>query len=198
MSIRESFENYSILIISGSEQYTSLIKSSLPEGRFLAIDQKKNASSGQRSVLERDYDFVVINTPLPDENGIELALDLASKNCFGVLVLTPVEIYEDVKEYLINEGVLVERKPTDKVHLMQMLRLLLGIQKKVRRAKTEVEEMRRKLEENRIVTRAKFILVEDRKMTEDEAHRYIGKLAMDHGISRRRVAEDIIESRDDF
>ena len=198
MSMRENLENYSILIISGSEQYTSLVKNSLPEGRFLAIDQKKNASSGQRSVLEREYDFVVINTPLPDENGIELALDLASKNSFGVLVLTPVEIYEDVKEYLINEGVFVERKPTDKVHLKQMLRLLFGVQKKVRRAKAEAGEIRRKLEENKIVTRAKFILIEDKKMTEDEAHRYIGKIAMDHGVSRRRVAEDIIESRDDF
>ena len=49
------------------------------------------------------------------------------------------------------------------------------------------------MEEIRIVSKAKILLVEKKKMTEDEAHRYIGKMAMDHGVSRKRIAEQLIE-----
>ncbi|MBQ9443602.1 MAG: ANTAR domain-containing protein, partial [Lachnospiraceae bacterium] len=50
-----------------------------------------------------------------------------------------------------------------------------------------------KIEELRIVSKAKILLVEKKKMTEDEAHRYIGKQAMDRGVSRRRIAERILD-----
>ena len=50
-----------------------------------------------------------------------------------------------------------------------------------------------KLNELKIVSRAKILLVEKKGMTEDEAHRHIGKRAMDAGVSRRRIAEEITE-----
>ena len=50
-----------------------------------------------------------------------------------------------------------------------------------------------KAEEQRIIDRAKFYLIEKKQMTEDEAHRYIGKQSMDSGISRRRIAERILD-----
>ena len=36
-------------------------------------------------------------------------------------------------------------------------------------------------------------LMEHRHMTEAEAHRYIGKQAMDHGMSRKRIAQEILD-----
>ena len=44
-----------------------------------------------------------------------------------------------------------------------------------------------------MVSRAKLLLVEKKHMTEDEAHRYIGKLAMDGGVSRGIAARQIVE-----
>ena len=45
----------------------------------------------------------------------------------------------------------------------------------------------------RVVNKAKLVLINKKKMSEDEAHRYIGKLAMDNGISRGRAAERILD-----
>jgi response regulator NasT len=44
-----------------------------------------------------------------------------------------------------------------------------------------------------VVSRAKITLMEKKNFTEDEAHRYIGKYAMDNGISRGRAATLIME-----
>ena len=51
-----------------------------------------------------------------------------------------------------------------------------------------------KMEEIRIVNRAKWILIRELKLDEPEAHRYIEKQAMDRCISKRIVAEEIIKT----
>ena len=48
------------------------------------------------------------------------------------------------------------------------------------------------MEEIRMVNRAKWLLIEQLKMTEQQAHRYIEKQAMDRCITRRAVAEQIL------
>ena len=51
-----------------------------------------------------------------------------------------------------------------------------------------------KMEEIRIVNRAKWLLISELKMDEQGAHRYIEKQAMDRCISKRIVAEEIIKT----
>ena len=43
-----------------------------------------------------------------------------------------------------------------------------------------------------IVTKAKCLLIQMRQMTEEEAHYYLEKRAMDEGLSKREVAMGII------
>ena len=51
-----------------------------------------------------------------------------------------------------------------------------------------------KMEEIRIVNRAKWLPISELKMDEQGAHRYIEKHAMDRCISKRIVAEEIIKT----
>ena len=49
-----------------------------------------------------------------------------------------------------------------------------------------------RMEEIRIVNRAKCLLISKLKMTEPEAHHYIEKNAMDNCIRKKEAAENII------
>lgn len=51
-----------------------------------------------------------------------------------------------------------------------------------------------KMEEIRTVNRAKWLLIENLKMTEPDAHRYIEKQAMDRCVTKREVAEGILRT----
>ena len=48
------------------------------------------------------------------------------------------------------------------------------------------------MEDLRLISRAKMLLLENKGMTEPEAHRYLEKQAMDNGKKRTAVAEEII------
>lgn len=50
------------------------------------------------------------------------------------------------------------------------------------------------MQEIRLGNRAKWVLIEELKMTEPDAHKYIEKQAMDRCVSRREIAEDIIKT----
>ena len=51
-----------------------------------------------------------------------------------------------------------------------------------------------KMDEIKLVNRAKWILITHLDMTENVAHRYIEKQAMDRCVTRRSVAEDILRT----
>ena len=50
------------------------------------------------------------------------------------------------------------------------------------------------VEEIKLINRAKWLLISCLNMTEDEAHRYIGKLAMQQQRPKRDIAEGIIRT----
>ena len=50
------------------------------------------------------------------------------------------------------------------------------------------------MEEIRLINRAKMILMQNLNMTEQDAHRYIEKEAMDRCIKKIAVAEQVIKT----
>ena len=76
----------------------------------------------------------------------------------------------------------------------QTLRLLCITRERLRGMEKKAVTLQEKMEEIRLVNRAKWLLIEELKMTEQEAHRYIEKRAMDRCVTRRAVAEQILST----
>ena len=64
----------------------------------------------------------------------------------------------------------------------------------MRRLCDENSKLTQKIEDVRIIDRAKCLLISYLKVNEQEAHRYIEKQAMDMRITRREVAEGILKT----
>ena len=78
--IRE--DAYSTLIVSANEKFNQVLASIMSPDEF-ACETVGNVGEGRRALLERDYDIVIVNTPLPDEFGVNFAIDTgADKNVF--------------------------------------------------------------------------------------------------------------------
>ena len=182
---------HSILIVSTSEQFVPVIKKLLKG--FAAVDVRKSGALARRSILEGYYDLVVINGPLCDETGEDLAIFVTEKCNASVLLVIPQDVMENVLQLVTDVGVLVIGKPCPVGKLDKAVRFLVATQKKIREQEQKVIALNEKMEEMRIVNKAKFLLIEEKHMLEDEAHRWIGKQAMDHGISRGRAARKILD-----
>lgn len=182
----------SVLIVSSAERLNATMLSSLPESRYQPITAVPDASAASRMLLERPFDLVIVNTPLPDQLGTRFALDVCEKTAAGVLLLVKAEHYADIDARVSPYGVLTLSKPTSAGLFSQSLQLLAATHARLRRMEQKTASMEEKMEEIRMVNRAKWLLIEQLKMTEQQAHRYIEKQAMDRCITRRAVAEQIL------
>lgn len=187
---RQSDMRYSILIVSSSERFVHLVKKSL-DG-FITIDVRKSGSLARRSLVERDYDIIVINAPLPDESGIELVRDASDRSRALILFVTPVELYDDVLENVTDRGVLAITSEMVEDRLDKAIRYLTALQGRIHRLEQKTLTLEEKMTEIRLVNKAKAILINKKGLSEAEAHKAIGKLAMDNGVSRGEIAKRII------
>jgi response regulator NasT len=61
-------------------------------------------------------------------------------------------------------------------------------------AQAEVADLRRRLEERRLVEQAKWKLVSDHKMAEPDALKAMQKLARDRRVSLAQIAQTVIDT----
>ncbi len=192
MSVEEQIQ-HSILIVSEDKKILSFIKRSFQNASILSAEYTDNASEARRRILERYYTIVVINASLSGETGSDLAIYTARQCSASVLLIVPAGIYEETMELVTDFGILVLDKPLSIQKLNRAMRFLSSIQSRMKTLEQKAQNAEEKVQEIRLIDKAKFLLVEQRHMTEDEAHRYIGKNAMDHGVSRKRIAQQIID-----
>ena len=81
---------YSVLLVSASAKFNESLSALLPERSYHPITVAADVASARRLLLEGQYDIVLINTPLPDDLGVRLALDVCSRSGAGVLLLLTV------------------------------------------------------------------------------------------------------------
>ncbi|MDD6463328.1 MAG: ANTAR domain-containing protein [Clostridiaceae bacterium] len=183
---------YSVLVVSSAEKFVKPMLEMLPEKMFDPIMTATDATQARRKLLENDFDIVIVNSPLKDEFGTRLALDICSKSSAGVLLFVKAEHYADITAKVMPYGVLTISKPTSSSMIAQSVQMLCSTRERLRIMEKKNASVEEKIEEIRIVNRAKCLLIEQLKMTESEAHRYIEKQAMDRCVTRRVIAENII------
>ena len=185
---------YSVLVVSSSEKFNATTATLLPVTDFYPVTLAKSVSEAQRKLLERAYDIVIVNAPLPDDFGMRLAIDVCASSDAGVLLLVKSELYNDVYAKVVEYGVMTLSKPTSVQLVAQTLRGLCATRERMRRMEEKQKTVEEKIEELRLVNRAKWLLIECLNMSETDAHRYIEKQSMDLRVPKREVAENIIKT----
>lgn len=148
----------------------------------------------RRSLLFRPYDIVIIDSPLCDENGITLAQEIAKDKTISVLLLTPSHLYSEIEAKLSYSGIFLLKKPINLFNLDSAIKWLKITQDRVYFLEKEKIRVEEKMEEIKLVNRAKWILIEDLKMSEKDAQNFIIKEAMDKCISKKDEAIIIINT----
>ena len=185
---------YATLLVSASQSFVKTLQALLPTSVYDPISVRCDAASARRALLENRFDIVIVNTPLPDEFGAALALDACADSGAGVLLLVRAELFPQVNEQTSPGGVLTLPKPLSQTLVSQSLTLLRGTRERLRRMEQKTATLEEKMQEIRLVNHAKWVLIEQLKMTEEQAHKYIEKQAMDRCITRRAVAENILST----
>ena len=192
MSLKERV--YSVLIVSAAESFNDALSALLPNSKYSPTHFVSNISAAKRALAERAFDFVIINSPLPDDIGTRFAIDTGNSKETVVLLMVRAELQAEIYDKVAEHGVFVLPKPTSKPTMAIALSWLSSAREKLRKTEKKTLSIEEKMEEIRIVNHAKWLLISELKMDEQGAHRYIEKQAMDRCISKRIVAEEIIKT----
>ncbi len=192
MSLKERI--YSVLIVSAAESLNSALTALLPESKYAPVHVVSNISAAKRAFVQRAYDYVIVNAPLPDDMGTRFAIDACGSIGTVVLLMVRGELHAELYDKVAEHGVFTLPKPISRQTIMTALGWMASARERLRRAEKKTLSIEEKMEEIRIVNRAKWLLISEIKMDEPNAHRYIEKQAMDRCVSKRAIAEEIIRT----
>jgi len=185
----------SALIVSYSEKSTEFFSDFL---RVVAsmreVVKVKTCGEARRQLLSRDFDLIIINAPLSDETGEDLAKHIASRGESQVILVVKAEFFDEISAMCEPYGILTLAKPMNKSLFWSAFSLAKSALGGMRRMQAENTKLKQQINDIRLVNRAKCILVSHINMTEQEAHRYIEKQAMDMRSTRLEVASGIIKT----
>lgn len=185
---------YSVLIVSSTPSFESFVSQLLPPSLYYPVKYVTGALQTRRQVIFRTYDIIMINSPLEDENGLELARDLSQKNLSSILFLSPGGSYSEAEAALRGSGVYIMKKPLSLPLLSTAVSWLTTTSDRVGRIAEEKVKVEEKMEEIKLVNRAKSLLMNKLAMSENDAQRYIVREAMDKCISKKEEAVLIINT----
>ncbi len=185
--------NGSTLLISSSQKNIDIISELIRSEFPMNITTASSSSQARRLLSSSDYGIIIVNAPLPDEYGCDIAVFAAQQTHAGVILLVRADSSNQTEEIVEPSGVFVVHKPISRQVFFQTMRLSLSVSRRMAQLGDENARLQRKIEEVRLMGRAKCELVRHRGMTEQEAHRYLEKQAMDQRLSKRDISLKILE-----
>jgi response regulator NasT len=130
---------------------------------------------------------------MPGMDGIAAAREITGSRRAAVLILTAFS-QRDLVEQARDAGAFYYLvKPFQTSDLVPAIEVALGRFADMRAMEAEVEGTKERLETQRIVGRAKGLLMDRDKMSEADAFSFIQKTAMQHRAKMRTVAQQIID-----
>lgn len=181
-----------VLYVSQSDITTELLKL-LKQLGYDKLSIAKSSSMARRMVCESHYALVLINAPLPDEYGHELAISCVEQNVSGVVMLVKAEKLLSVEMKVEDFGIPVVSRPISFEAFYRCLKIIKATQFRFDKVLLEKSKVEEKLREFKIISRAKCLLIEKKEMTEEQAHRLIEKTAMNTRKTKAKVAEEFID-----
>ncbi len=190
MSLKEQV--YSVLVVSSSERLSAALNEFLPEASYRPVTAVSSVSAAERAVTQRPFDLIFINSPLSDDAGLHFAMDCCRTRGTVAVLFAAADQYDRVCARVGERGVYVLPKPTPRGSMLRALDWMVTTRERLRGLEKKVQPIEEKMEEIRLVNRAKWLLISELKMSEPDAHHYISHQAMDRCVSKREVAEEII------
>lgn len=183
-----------ILIVSTQKESSDALYDIIRPLNFSGYEYAASGNDARRKLDYADYELIIINTPLSDEFGTELVLDIAETTLSAMLVLVKSDIKEQVQDKVSVTGAFVVGKPINKQVLLQSIPFVLNSKQIIATLREQNKALKKKMDDVKVIERAKYSLIKYLGLDEKQAHRYIQKQAMDLRVSPRVVADNILKT----
>ena len=140
-------------------------------------------------------DLVIMDIKMPILDGIKASKIIMEENIAGCIVLLTAyndKEYEKKKKKVGVMNYLI--KPIDEKSIIPAIEVALSRNEEMRAMKSEVEKLEKKLEDRKIIEKAKGIIMHREKISEEEAYCMLRNMSMKKRCSLRTLAEIIVKT----
>lgn len=181
-------EQTKVLVITKDNKISSFISQMLVQPLFM-LDMVTDFNDARRKIRELNYDILIVDSG--DGSDTDFAIDVSDITA-TILLLAPSHLFDQISYRVEPYGILTLTKPFDNFYFYNMIKISIAVGFKIQKISSQTMKLKEKMEEIRVVNRAKMLLMQEQSMTEAEAHHYLEKTAMDSGLKRIAVANQII------
>jgi len=164
----------------------------LVESGYQVVGQASNGEQAVELTREHRPDLVIMDVKMPVLDGISAAEEIGKERIAPVIMLTAFS-QKELVERARDAGVMAYLvKPFTRDDLGPAIDIARSRWTELTALEREVTDLGERLETRKAVDRAKGVLMQQLKLSEAEAFRWIQKTAMDRRLGMREVAEAVI------
>ncbi len=182
------------ILIADDEPITRMdLEEILTEHGYKVIGSVSTGLDAVELSRKENPDIVLMDIKMPFLDGIKASSIINSEKLASCVILLTAYSDEDIIKKAIKAGVMgYVVKPISVSSLLPAIEVSIAKQEEINGIKNEVIELKEKIEERKIIEKAKGIISKKDGLSEKEAYDYIRKIAMNKGYKMVKVANAII------
>ena len=164
----------------------------LTESGYEVVGQAGDGEAAIELTEREKPDLVVMDVKMPKLDGISAAERIAKQIISPVVILTAFS-QRDLVERARDAGAMAYlTKPFTIEDLMPAIELAVSRFQEIKQLDTEINDLQSQLKARKIIERAKGLLIDNLKLTEPQAFKWMQKTAMDKRKTMVEVANLVI------
>jgi response regulator NasT len=183
-----------VLLVDPINNKPSSLKRALVENYYQIVEQTVDITRIADLVDQHKPDIIMISMNAPDTITLKKMSELHQRKPLPVIIFSekdnPLMIQEIVKAGV--NAFIVDDIPTQR--LPSIVNIAIARFKEQQRLEKELNTVKTKLADRKIVERAKGLLMTQRNINEEDAYNSLRKMAMDKGQSIATVSENLIDA----
>lgn len=182
-----------IVVALSNDEVSEKLKLMLVQNGYDVIATCSSGNELIRIVMNSEPDLAIVGYKFKDMSVLDAYETLFDATSFLAMVNEPYKSYieEDTDIYCIGTKI-------SNVLLTNAIDLIFQSKRRINKLKEQVEKLETRLEDRKIIERAKGYLMQSSNITENEAFRYMQKISMDSGKKMHDIALLILNEAEEI
>lgn len=182
-----------VLVITSDLKTKQLIKEALNKLKSQSIFYSQTKEQAKQLLLKQTFEFIIIDSTSLNDHYLEFVLNISKSTNSQILVLLKNDFYENIASRLEAQGIYTLARPFSPITLFNVLKMCSIALKNLHLMQKEVNKLQNQVTNMKVINQAKCILIQKFNISEDQAHHFIEKKAMDYQTKKIIIAKKIID-----
>jgi len=183
-----------VLLIDSDPERARALEENLSRSGFAEVTRVPGGTKLEEAVESAKPDLIIFDMALPDRDSLE---DIRAVSAAHPIVMFAGNDDPAFAEEAIAAGVCsYNLSGVALADVQPVMTSAIALFRRYQRVEQELAAAKALLQERRFIERAKAILMQNRKMTEPEAYRFLQKKAMNENRKLTQVVAEFLEQHD--